>query len=375
MKTCGLYIHIPFCKKKCLYCDFTSFCNKENLIKPYIKALNKEIILKSLKYKDYNIKSIFIGGGTPTYIHSEYIKELLSIVFNNFNVEKSAEISIEGNPGTFDKEKIKDYYEIGINRLSIGLQAWQDELLIRLGRIHKIGDFIKGYKYAKEVGFKNINIDLIFGLPDQRLEDWMETLKKATDLKPTHLSCYGLIIEENTPFKKLRDEGKLNINENIELQMHHYTKVYLESLGFTHYEISNYAKKGYECRHNLIYWELENYIGFGLSAHSFINNIRYANTDLIEEYIRTLEKGEIPIVEKNNLNSKELMEEYMFLGLRKMEGISKEHFYKKFGKDIEFIYSKALKDLKSKELIEVEDRIKLTPKGLDYGNYVFRAFI
>lgn len=372
---CGLYIHIPFCKKKCHYCDFPSYCNIEHLVSPYIAALKKEIQLISLQYPDVKIKTIFIGGGTPTYINYKLIIEIMQAIKYSFNIDKEIEISIEGNPGTFDLNKLLEYRKVGINRLSIGLQAWQDYLLEKVGRIHTQEQFIKGFEHARKAGFKNINIDLIFGLPEQDMEDWNETLEKVISLQPTHLSCYSLIIEGETPFYNLYIQGKLQIDEDLEREMYYFAKTFLKSKGYNHYEISNFAKTDFECIHNRIYWDVKPYIGLGSSAHSFINNHRYSNTNSVSRYIKELSEDRLPINNINKISQEQLMQEYMFLGMRKIDGISSNEFHKIFGKDIDLVYGNVLKELQEKKLIEKEEKIYLTSKGLDFANHVFQSFL
>ncbi|MCR1897843.1 radical SAM family heme chaperone HemW [Irregularibacter muris] len=375
MNTFGLYIHIPFCQSKCLYCDFPSYCNLDSFITPYIDALKKELEMRASLYAQDKISSIFIGGGTPTYIHSRGIKEILKSVRENFSISPGAEISIEANPGTFDIEKLRDYKEIGINRMSIGLQAWQDSFLKQLGRIHTQQEFIEGFKNAKDAGFENINVDLIFGLPRQSLKDWQETLEQVVALRPTHVSCYGLIIEEGTPFDALQKKGMLHIDEDLEREMYYLAISYLKSFGYHHYEISNFAQPGFQCKHNLIYWDVKPYLGIGSSAHSHMNNKRFSNTSSVSEYIKNIQEGALPITEEHPLTAKEYMEEYMFLGLRKIEGISKEEFFHIFHKEIEEAYGNILKNLQRQKLINIDERICLTSKGLDYANYVFQSFL
>lgn len=376
MSFCGLYIHIPFCKRKCLYCDFPSYSNMEKHISPYIEALKREIKLIALKHPGMHLTSIFIGGGTPTYISYQYMQDILQTVQACFDIQKEAEVSIEANPGTFDFFRLQKYREMGINRLSIGLQAWQDRLLKKLGRIHTQKEFLKGFQAAKEAGFQNINIDLMLGLPDQSLEDWKETLRQVSSLNPTHLSCYSLIVEEGTPFYTIQEQGKLKLDEDLEREMYYYTQKYLKKQGYDHYEISNFAKQGFECRHNLLYWNVKPYIGVGVAAHSFINDVRYANISLLPKYIEELSHNRLPIVREHTVTKQELIQEFMFLGLRKIEGVSKQNFHQKFGKSIEKVYRDVLQELQDKKLLQIKgDNIFLTSKGLDFANRVFQAFL
>jgi len=375
MESCGLYVHIPFCKSKCHYCDFPSYPNLEEYIPSYIDALIKEIAMAAKRYPNYRIQSIFIGGGTPTYINGNDIVAIMDAVRGCFPIGEDIEVSIEANPGTFDGDKLIQLRDAGVNRLSIGLQAWQNHLLKDLGRIHTQQDFIEGFHAARKAGFYNINIDLILGLPNQRFKDWEETLDRVLELEPTHLSCYSLIIEEVTPFYRLWESGKLELDEDLEREMYHYTRDILKAKGYLQYEISNFSKPGFQCQHNLIYWELKPYIGVGSSAHSFINGYRYANVDSIIEYIQEVEGNKVPIKEETKVNQKELMEEFMFLGLRKTRGVSRTDFFNYFAMDIFDIYGIVLEELEGQDLIRINHHIALTEKGLDFANLVYQSFL
>ena len=272
-KEIGLYIHIPFCKHKCDYCDFVSFANKEKEIKKYIEALTTEIQQRHLE--QYKIKTVYIGGGTPSFIDSKYIIEILNLI----NKENAEEITIEVNPGTVDKEKLQSYYNIGINRLSLGLQSTDNNILKQIGRIHTYEQFLTTYNLATEIGFKNINIDLMIGLPNQTVCDVETSLEKIIKLNPQHISVYSLILEEGTVMEDKIKNGILKLPEEVqERKMYWLVKNKLEDVGFIHYEISNFAKPGFESKHNYSCWEQEEYIGVGLAAHSYINKIRYSNT-------------------------------------------------------------------------------------------------
>ncbi|SHI00329.1 radical SAM family heme chaperone HemW [Clostridium grantii] len=366
----SLYIHIPFCKKKCLYCDFPSYGNMENSMNEYVKVLSEEI--KSLEYNKFN--TIFIGGGTPTFLllkEWEVLKESLNYKL----IKEPAEFTVEINPGTADKEKLLFLKNMGVNRLSIGLQAWQENLLKNLGRIHSKNEFLELYKNAREIGFDNINIDLMYGLPSQSFENWKETLKEVVLLEPEHISCYSLIIEENTPFYNMYNKGVIKIpSEEEERKMNEFTITYLKEKGYDRYEISNWAKKDKECKHNLVYWELENYIGCGSSAHSYINGSRFSNSDDIKEYMKNffqLNKNE---KYKNSIEAD--MEEFMFLGLRKIKGISIKKFNEKFKKSIFDIYGNVInKYVENGYLILNEDRIFLSEKGIEISNSIMCEFI
>jgi oxygen-independent coproporphyrinogen-3 oxidase len=363
----SLYVHIPFCIRKCLYCDFNS-CSNNELQDGYIDELVNEIQRIDIK----NFETIFVGGGTPTILSLINLKKVLEAL-QKFN---AAEYTFESNPGTINERNLSLLKEYGVNRLSIGLQAWQDSLLMKLGRIHNINDFLEGYNIARKVGFNNINVDLMFGIPDQRMEDWVETIRNVIEINPEHISCYGLIIEEGTPFKRLYDEDRLNlVEEDIERDMYHYAINELKQAGYEHYEISNFSKKGFECKHNITYWKLDEYLGVGAGSHSFINNKRFSNLKNIQKYINGVRENNI-IEETSNVLQNDLLSEYMFLGLRMMDGISKMDFKKRFGENIEIIYGNEISDLIRKGLlIENNNNIKLSEKGIDFSNQVFVEFL
>jgi oxygen-independent coproporphyrinogen-3 oxidase len=373
MQEVSLYIHIPFCAKKCMYCDFPSFCGKENLMMDYARALSKEI---SISAQDKLIKTIFIGGGTPTYLSLSAWK-VIGDEIKKINKKADIEFSVECNPGTISLEKLNYFKEIGINRLSIGLQAWQDELLNALGRIHTLDEFLAGYKMARNCGFNNINIDIMFGLPSQTLDNLVETLYKAIALQPEHISCYSLIVEEGTPFYKLYEKGTLNLpDEEVERDMYQKAVEILEGKGYKQYEISNFSKTGYECRHNLVYWELEDYIGCGAASHSYVKNTRYRNEENIEKYIKEINSRGCAVVEQGENSEKDTMEEFMFMGLRKTSGISEQNFEDRFKKSMDSIYSEVIKrHIKDQLLIRKDGRIFLSKKGIELSNHVMSDFI
>lgn len=298
-KELGIYMHIPFCKQKCNYCDFISYTNKCEKIENYIECLEKEI--DKFDYRNYNVTTIYIGGGTPSYIDSKYIKQIMNSIYKKLQLEKNelkeVEITIEVNPGTVTKGKLQDYKDVGINRISIGLQCVQDRLLKILGRIHTFEDFINTYNLAKEVGFENINVDLMLGFPDQSIEDIKESLNQIIKLNPNHVSTYSLIVEEGTKIFNQIENNELQLpDEELERNMYWYVKNTLELNGYNHYEISNFSKKGKESKHNMNCWNQEEYIGFGIAAHSYISNIRFSNTNNLEEYIKNITNNEL---EKN----------------------------------------------------------------------------
>lgn len=388
MNKLGIYVHIPFCKQKCYYCDFKSYANKEELIEKYIKWLKYEIKEvgegNKLDYENdldelVTVKTIYIGGGTPSYLDSKYIKEIIEEIRENFKLADKVEITIEVNPGTVNKTKLLDYINSGINRISIGLQSKDNELLKRIGRIHKYEDFLQTYNMAREVGFKNINVDLMLALPGQTIAKLEKGLKQVIDLQPEHISLYSLIIEDGTKIEKMLKNNEITLpDENIERKMYWETKKVLEEAGYIHYEISNFAKEGYKSEHNWNCWSQKEYMGFGVAAHSYTNDVRFSNIDSIEEYIENYEQGNVTdnfvFHEKQTQSSK--MKEYMMLGLRKIEGISIQEFKNKFVGNPLYIYRKELQKLVEEELIEIElDKIKLTKKGLDFANIVWEEFI
>jgi len=372
MNNVSLYIHIPFCIQKCLYCDFPSYAGIEEHMLHYAAALAKEIS----SIKDKKIKTIFIGGGTPTYLSLEGWK-IIKKSINRLEICDDLEFTVEGNPGTFTREKLIILKEMGVNRLSIGLQAWQDSLLFNLGRIHTVEDFKQSFEMARNLGFNNINVDLMFGLPNQTLEQWHETLENVTNLSPEHLSCYSLIVEEGTAFYKRFEQGILNLpDEEIDLAMYHETIEYLSGKRYLQYEISNFSKDNRTCRHNLVYWDLEEYIGCGSAAHSYSNGFRYRNEENVEEYIKKMNDKGCAIVEKSKNSTKDDMEEFMFMGLRKTIGISKIEFTKRFNKDIHSIYEVVIsKYISSGFMVENEETIFLTRKGFEVSNVIMAEFL
>ena len=370
----GIYIHIPFCVKKCYYCDFVSFTNQNANIKKYIQAILKE--LEQYDLNKYNITTIYIGGGTPSAISSAYIVNILEKIkekLENNNTEwKDIEITIEVNPGTVTKEKLQDYKSVGVNRLSIGLQTTNDNLLKIIGRIHTYEEFLETYKLAEEVGFKNINVDLMIGLPSQTIQDLKDSLNKVIKLEPKHISTYSLILEENTVLEKLVESGKLILpDEDMERQMYWYVKNTLELNGYNHYEISNFAKEGFESKHNLNCWEQKQYIGLGLASSSYINNERYSNVGDMKKYLNG--SGKI-IEERQSIEDTE--KEYMLLGLRKTSGVNISKFKEKFACNPLFLFREELNKLVMDKLITVDtNNIKLTNKGLDFANLVWEEFV
>ena len=373
MKKVALYVHIPFCKQKCLYCDFPSYSHKEELMDEYVKALNKEILSKTKKYK---IESLFIGGGTPSYLSDENLKILLDTI-NKLDFVENAEKTMECNPGTVNKEKLEIIFNGGINRISFGLQSTNNEILKKIGRIHTYEEFKENYILARKIGFKNINIDMMFGLPNQSLNIWLESLKEVIELNPEHISSYSLIIEEKTPFYSLFNKDLLDLpSEEEERAMYEKGRDFLEFKGYNQYEISNYAKDNKECFHNKIYWQCKEYIGVGVSSSSYIDGKRIKNIDNIKEYIKNINENNSIIDEELENTEKDKIEEFMFMGLRMIKGIEEKEFENRFGKKIDELYKEVIeKHIKNGLLIREDGRIFLSKKGIELSNMVMSDMI
>lgn len=375
----GIYVHIPFCIKKCSYCDFISYPNQYEKQEEYIDKVINEIEDNKQLLQSNEITTIYFGGGTPSSINPQLIEKILKKILECGKIKNSEEIeiTIEVNPGTVTKENLQLYKNCGISRLSIGLQSGKDAILEKIGRIHTYEQFIDTYNWAIESGFENINVDLMLGLPGQTILDLKDSLEKVTNLtpKPTHISVYSLIVEEGTEIEKKISKGEIFLpDEEEERNQYHYTKNFLELKGYKYYEISNFAKKGFESKHNLNCWEQLQYIGFGVAAHSYVNGIRYSNTCDLNKYLSKQSKSIKTIEEKQNKDDME--KEYMLLGLRKLEGISINKFKEKFGKNPIYLFRNELQKLVKENLIEVDlDCIRLTNKGLDFANLVWEEFV
>ncbi|HJP18917.1 MAG TPA: radical SAM family heme chaperone HemW [Nitrospinota bacterium] len=372
MVNIALYIHIPYCKQKCPYCDFNSYDNGIN--KDFVTALKEEIAIRSKSINQYKIGSVFFGGGTPTSLSSAQITDILKSCFKNFSIDPDCEISIEANPGTIDYQYLKLLRKNGFNRLSLGCQSFNDDLLKKIGRIHDCDEIYHSVSAAREAGFKNISLDLMFGLPEQSLEIWEESLQNATQLKPTHLSLYNLTIEKETPFYYQLRKGELILpSEELQLKMYERAVDYLSQAGYTHYEISNFAVKGYECRHNKVYWNNNEYLSFGPGAASYLNGTRSKNILSPGKYIETLlEKKEIPLFEKETLDQKKSMGETLMLGLRMVNGVNVSDFEKRFGKTLDSEFGEKIRKLRNEQFLEYSDKkLKLTHKGILFSNEVF----
>lgn len=424
MKSISIYIHIPFCVKKCQYCDFLSAPADSRAQKVYLRALKQEIREQAARYREYEVQTVFIGGGTPTAVPCENLCEVLKTVFSFYRMNPHAEISMEANPGTVTKEALLSYRKAGINRISIGLQSADDVELKLLGRIHTYRDFQQTYRWAQEAGFTNINLDIMSALPGQSVENYKKTLETVLSLKPQHISAYSLIVEEGTPFyekygqesEKLQATGEKQPDlpsEEEEREMYALTEKLLAAAGYHRYEISNYALPGRECRHNLVYWKRGNYVGFGLGAASMVENVRFENIREMQEYLAeyagmpdaepvfaevaqrdaqvlpneqesslredTHSENEQELSIRENvhpLSPQEQMEETMFLGLRLTEGVSKAEFHRQFGVSMEQIYGEVIRKNTAKGLlIDEAGYVCLTREGMDLSNYVMAQFL
>ena len=438
MKSISIYIHIPFCVKKCQYCDFLSAPADSRAQEVYLRALKQEIREQAARYREYEVQTVFIGGGTPTAVPCEKLCEVLKTVFTCYRVNPQAEISMEANPGTVTKEALLSYRKAGINRLSIGLQSTDDGELKLLGRIHTYRDFLQTYRWAQEAGFTNINLDIMSALPGQSVENYKKSLETVLSLRPQHISAYSLIVEEGTPFfekygqesEKLQATGEKQPDlpsEEEEREMYALTEKLLAAAGYHRYEISNYALPGRECRHNLVYWKRGNYVGFGLGAASMVENVRFENTRKMQEYLAEyagvpdaepvsagVAQGDEQVLSNEQefslredthseneqvlstwadvnsretqqifqgenvhpLSPQEQMEETMFLGLRLTEGVSKAEFHRQFGVSMEQIYGEVIQENIAQGLLADEaGYLRLTREGMDLSNYVMAQFL
>ena len=367
-----LYVHIPFCVRKCQYCDFLSGPSDEETKDRYTEALLKEI--RAAEHtEDYEIVSVFIGGGTPSALKAEAIASIMRTLQEKFFFCEDAEVTIEANPGTVDPEKLTIYRNVGINRLSLGLQSTDAEELKLLGRIHSYEEFLKSYEWAREAGFSNINIDLMFAIPGQTGEAWRQHLYQVAELNPEHISAYSLIIEEGTPFA----EQNLDLpDEDTEYQMYEDTAEILERYGYRQYEISNYAKQGYMCRHNAGYWQRLEYLGFGLGASSLYGGMRFSNTHQMQEYLKESRNPDQIRKDVTVLSRNEQIEEFMFLGLRMTEGISEKKFEENFNVRLMDIYGDILQKYEETGFMEhIETKWRLTRKGIHVSNHILADFL
>lgn len=396
-KELELYVHIPFCVRKCAYCDFLSGPAGETEKSTYTEALLREIRSRKEAYRDYRVSTVFLGGGTPSVLTGEETARIFHALRENFYISTDAEITMEANPGTVTEEKAAAWRQCGINRLSVGLQSVDDRELKMLGRIHTFREFLDTWEIVRAEGFHNVNVDLISAIPGQTAHSWERTLRTVAELDPEHLSAYSLIIEEGTPFYERYGNGGADHDgslpmlpdEETERQIYQMTEAVLKEYGYHRYEISNYAKQGYECRHNLGYWDRKQYLGLGLGAASLVGERRFHNTADMRKYAEIFgedyrapaacaEDGQPgPAAEEiETLLSEDQMGEFMFLGLRKTKGISCREFQENFGKSIEDVYGDQIRRFKSLGLMKKEgDRLRLTERGIDVSNSIFVEFV
>lgn len=368
MNKTSIYIHTPYCKSKCRYCDFHSFAGMEDTAGEYFSALRTEIAM--CEHKGKPVDTVFFGGGTPSLVDEKYILRAIEALHDNFDIKPHAEITIETNPGTLTKEKLSAYRSAGINRISMGMQSHDDKILSILGRIHNSSDIIKSVDMIKDAGFENFNLDVMCALPTQRLADLERSLRFAAELEPTHISAYSLIIEEGTPFYDEYDSLDLP-DEEEERKMYHLSKDILSSYGYERYEVSNYAKEGYICLHNKYCWDYEDYIGFGSAAHSFVRPERWENTPYITEYINRIKNSSSPATSREMLSKEDMKEEYIMLALRKTEGLSVNKLRNEFGYDIFSDRQKEISSLiKTGYLALNGDMMYITEKGFDVADSV-----
>ncbi|CAH2715457.1 Heme chaperone HemW [Neobacillus rhizosphaerae] len=371
------YIHIPFCEHICHYCDFNKVFLKGQPVDDYLQALDQEMKMTLAQYPTNQLQTIFVGGGTPTSLNEQQLYRFCEGINRNLPKAEKLEFTFEANPGDLTKEKLQILKDAGVNRISLGVQTFNDELLKKIGRVHRAKDIYQSVENAKKVGFENISIDLIFSLPTQTIADFEESLIEAFSLDITHYSAYSLIIEPKTVFYNLLKKGKLlTPGEDVEAAMYELLMEKMEKQGFKQYEISNFSKPGFESKHNLTYWNNEYYYGFGAGAHSYLNGIRRSNSGPLKKYIEQINSGVLPILEDHLVTKAEQMEEEMFLGLRKTEGVSISQFIEKFDRDPRDIFRNEIADLITKQWIEVEkEKIFLTKKGRLLGNEVFQSFL
>ena len=375
----GVYIHIPFCHQICNYCDFNKVFFKNQPVDEYIEALGREMELTVAEMPEAfkNIETIFLGGGTPTALSAQQIEKLLSLITKHISMSSVKEFSSEANPDELTIDKLQALYNGGVNRLSMGVQSFDQSLLTKIGRTHSNEHVYETIQNAKNVGFKNISIDLMYGLPGQTMEQWQDTLEKALALKLPHYSAYSLIVEPKTIFYIQYAKGKLHLpTEDLETDMYSVLMDTMEAHGLKQYEISNFANEGYESTHNKIYWDNDEYAGFGAGAHGYLEGVRYSNVAPIKKYIETVMAGERPLLHEHEVTGEEKLEEQMFLGLRKSAGVMHEEFETKFGQPMLSIYKEIIDRLQEERLIEMDSEgIRLTRKGRFIGNEVFQRFL
>lgn len=388
MKDFGIYIHIPFCRQKCFYCDFPSFAGKERMIGPYLEALEQEMGQVRQRLWDRGEAvfgsdgklapgTIYIGGGTPTVLETVALPDVFYLLQKHIDVEHAGEITIEANPGTVDGEKLRLLHGFGINRLSLGVQSFDDGCLKAIGRIHSGQEAAEAVAEAQDAGFANISVDLMYGLPGQDMNMLRESVETALSLGVQHISIYGLQLEEGTVFDKLHQQGKLVLpSDELTEEMYDYITAFLPERGYYRYEISNFALPGYESRHNLSYWQDVPYLGFGSGAHSYWGECRYQNPARIEVYMEEVFQGRAMCHVEEKVTEKAHIEEFCFLALRTAAGISVRRFAAVFGRDVHELYGEQIRRLVEKGLLlEDRERLCLSPLGMKYGNQVFAEFL
>ncbi|MDF0727233.1 radical SAM family heme chaperone HemW [Cytobacillus sp. S13-E01] len=372
------YLHIPFCEQICHYCDFNKVYLKGQPVEEYLQSMELEMKNTMEAHPTKGLNTIFVGGGTPTVLDMKQMEFFLTSIHRYMKpLSEEVEFTFEANPGDLSKEKLQLLREGGVNRLSFGVQTFDDNLLKKIGRTHRQKDVFRSIEHAKEVGFNNISIDLIYALPDQTIANFKQTLDAAFSLDVEHFSGYSLIIEPKTVFYNLMRKGKLSLpSQDNEAEMYELLMDEMEKHNYHQYEISNFAKKAYESKHNLTYWDNDEYFGIGAGAHSYVNGKRIANAGPLKKYMSKIEETGFPYVESHQVNQEEKMEEELFLGLRKTLGVSKPKFYQTYNKSMDAVFGKQIEEQRSKGLLEEKDGfIRLTKQGKLLGNEVFQAFI
>ena len=373
----GVYVHIPFCRSKCQYCDFASYAGREEMREAYVDALGVETLVRGqeMVLKHGRPETVYVGGGTPTALSGEQLGTVVALLKSVFGT--APEFTMEVNPGTVDGSLLKKLREWGVNRLSIGVQSFDDNLLKRLGRIHTAAQAEEVVKLAREAGFGNLSLDLMYGLPGQTMEMLQASVEKALALQPEHISIYGLQVEEGTPFYREQEAGTLNVPENeVTEAMYDYLTDFLPEQGYRRYEISNYAKPGRESRHNLSYWQDVPYLGLGSAAHSYLDGMRLENVADLDEYISTIKSGSLPLRSEEDPSEQHHMEEFAFLALRTAKGIDKKKFKDTFKQELRSVYGKKINRLVRQGLLkETKKNIALTKEGAKVGNQVFAEFL
>lgn len=376
MRALGVYLHIPFCRSKCRYCDFTSFAGQEELMASYVAALIKEIKLQSAALSDYVVDTIFFGGGTPTLVGAAMVHEILETLARYYRIDPQAEITVEGNPATVEQGEPALLRRAGVNRFSLGAQSFNEKLLRVLGRIHNSDDVLRTYENLRSAGFANINLDLIYGVPYQTHAAWLADLQKAILLKPEHLSLYGLQLEEGTPLERDVVQGRLSEpDEDETARMYISADALAVESGYHHYEISNFAMPGRECRHNLKYWHYQPYIGFGCAAHSFVAGVRTANVASLADYMERMAKGQTAAIAQEHICGSEEISEYAMLAFRTSKGVNEAEFRRRFGTELNLMMPKVEDFLHEGLLVRENGAVRMTPKAWQISNFILARIL